>query len=160
MAYTVIPVGLLHVILFVPVALSSATPEAFLSATLRLRHRLNKKRKSESPAPSVHFDGGASVPQIPDPPNDQVLFVARNPVERTSSTSSLRLHLKNAGLKAMLNSLPTPEPEAIPEETGVNSNPNGDDPDSLTNIEIPPRNAAREQEGTKADRSFPSVSLR
>lgn len=145
--------------LFVPVVLSTATPEALSSASLKLRRHLTRRKAANSQ--SAQYDGGESLPHPPDPPNDQVLFVARNPLERNGSTSSLRLHLKNVGLRAMLGSLPSPEPSIILEESVVNTNPNGeDDNDSLANVEIPVQTPATAQARGSTERHFGNSNQR
>ncbi|XP_055328419.1 patched domain-containing protein 3-like isoform X2 [Paramacrobiotus metropolitanus] len=155
-AYTSVPVGLVHAFLFVPVALSAATPESLTSYTMRLRRRLRRKPAQLS-HDSLHYDGGsgsgAAQPAAvnPEPPNDQVHFVARhNPpvLPNTSSTltagsvNSVRLHYKNAELRAVLESLPSVERESVGEggDAGVrpqNAGSVNDSDDSLAHVEIP-----------------------
>ncbi|GAV04424.1 hypothetical protein RvY_14701-3 [Ramazzottius varieornatus] len=146
-AYTTMAVGFAHVFLFLPVALSVATPEAVSYATLRLRRRFTKQTP-QPPSPEVHFDGGVNILQEPEPielANNQVHFAARSPAQRHDSISSrvsLRFHHKNACLRAVLHSLPSPIESVTSEEEKAHATEDlqpSSDPaqyDSLKNLSI------------------------
>ncbi|OQV21105.1 hypothetical protein BV898_04869 [Hypsibius exemplaris] len=145
-----ISLALVHVFLFLPVSLSLGTPEVFSTATLRLRNRF-RRRQADTTSPEIYYDGGVGGHHQVNPihddsplplPNDQVHFVARNPVsplQRASSTSSTRIDLKNEGLRAVLDSLSSPAESVrvVEEEPEVSTNPNGEaDYDSLRHLQL------------------------